>query len=389
MQKSDWYKLLAIGIVAAFVIEGVAIGVMQNQAPVEPVDQAGQAATDGKSFLGTLRTNLTIVRYEPYLIVTGGGTAAETAKQSLIDRGLATYSVPSPSGSGFILNLNGSKNAVAAAAELEAANATVLAQISYLMPPTVTVEGTGISVVADGAGFGAQARPVYEEGSKVPATMQVQVDKGKIIGIGNLNILPESVSGAVVEASLVGEARTAAQIEIPWEARLAAKPIVSEAGAVYKQKSYITVAANATKEQLDAAKLIPYVTGSQPGIVSVKTDFVNITKATEDFTLLRLSPEFPPSAATFANGSAGEKESALVAKLATAGIAAAKASSTSAKVKLPETIEKDGKTYYTGGQEIEIALVSGIGNATSVTVALDFEAAGNTISRIMSAKQVG
>lgn len=385
MNKSDWYKLLAIGIVAAFVIEGVAIGMLSGNQNA-PQDSSQQAGTGGQSLLGTATMNLTILKYEPYLIVKGDPALVEQVKQSLVDRGIATYSVQS--GDSVIVNLNSSKSAPAAASEFEKVNATVLAQVTYSMPPTVKVEGgSGISTTVDGATFKLQARPAYEEGSAVPARMSVQVDNGKIIGIGNLNMLPESVAGAIVEAEVTGEPRTEYEVAVPWESRLEGKRIADGEGASYRQKSFIIVPANAAKEQLDAIKLYPYVTGSQIGIVSVKNDFVNASRAGQDFALARLQPEFPPSVATFANDTGGERAHALAEKLSAAGIAATLSTRTSARALLPETIESGGKTYYTGGKIVEFETGGALAGGAKVKLVLDFAASGSTISQITSVKQ--
>lgn len=386
MNKSDWYKLLAIGVVAAFVIEGVAIGMMSSNS--QPVDDGLQPGGSGQSMLGTAYTNLTVLRYEPYLIVKGSGPAVDAVKQSLIGRGIATYAVPS--GGSLIVNLNRSKYAVLAGAEFEAANATVLAQITYGMPPTIRVDGgNGISATVDGLTFKVQARPLYEEGSRVPASMGVQVDAGKIIGIGNLNILPESVAGAIVEARLSSAPESSYSVEVPWESRLAAKEAAAGAGASYRQRSYVIVPGNATTQQLDAIKLYPYVTGSQTGIVSVKNDFANITKATEEFMLARMPPEFPPSIAEFPDDTGGERAALLVKALQDGGIGAVLARHTTVRAVLPESVEKNGRIYHTGGQELEFELVGELGNATSVVLSIDFDAAGSTVSRITGVRQAG
>lgn len=386
MQKSDWYKLLAIGVVAAFVIEGIAIGMLSGGGQAQ--QQQGQHGTGGGSLLGTASLNLTVLKYEPYLIVKGDAAAVEAVKQSLIDRGIATYAVPS--GDSVIVNLNGSRHAVLAGAEFEAANATVLAQISYGMPAKVTVQGgAGVSAEVEGAGFKVQGRPVYEEGAVLPATMAVQVENGAIIGIGNLNILPETVLDAAVEAQIVGEPEAQYSVEVPWEARADAKSIAAEAGVSYKQKSYVIVPLNATQAQLDSIKLYSYVTGSQQGIVSVQNDFVNMSRATEDFVLARMQPEFPASLATFANDSGGTKAAALAEKLKGAGIDATVVSRTTAKVKLPETIEKGGKKYYTGGKLLEVEVGQGAAKGGMVELILDFSASGSSISSITNVKQAG
>jgi len=385
MQKSDWYKLLAIGVVAAFVIEGIAIGMLSggNQAQQQ---QQGQQGTTGESLLGSATMNLTMLKYEPYLIVKGGGGEAEKVKQSLIDRGIATYAVPS--GDSIIVNLNSSKYAVLAGAEFEAANATVIAQITYSMPAKVLVQGgPGVSAEVEGATFKVQGRPIYEEGSVLPAQMSVQVENGIIIGMGNLNILPESVSGVAVEAEVISEPAGEYSVEVPWEARAAAKQIATEAGATYRQKSFVIVPLNATTQQLDAIKLYSYVTGSQPGIVSVQNDFVNVSRAEGDFVLARMPPVFPPSVAVFANDSGGERAKALSEKLQGAGIAATVVSRTTAKVKLPETIEYSGKTYYTGGKVLDVEVTGTVAAGGTVKLLLDFTTAGSSISQITGVKQ--
>lgn len=387
MNKNDIYKLFAIGLVVIFAVEMVALGAMSGGSSNNGANGNTQANSTGINMLGTVHTNLTIGSYSPYIIVKGSGPAVDAAKKSLIDRGIVTYTIPN--GGSLIVNLNTSKDAVAAAAEFARANATATTQIAYIMPQTVQVVGTGISTVADGVGFRAEGTPIYDEGAKVPVTFSAQVEGGIITGIGSLNILPESFSSVLVSASLKSAPQTVYSVEVPWESRTAAKQIVSSAGATYKQKSYAIVASNATSSQLDAIKIQPYITATQPGVVSVGNNFTNISRAQYDLELMRLAPIFPPSVATFANDTGNQKATALAQALQDAGISATLAGHTTATVKLPGTIEYDGRKFYTGGQEIELEVGNAtvLENASSINLILDFDAAGSTISRLTSVTQ--
>ena len=146
MQKNDWYKLIAVGFVAIFAIEMVALGAFNsNNSGTGSTNGNTPANTTGINMLGTVSTNLTIGPYPPYIIVKGSGADADAIKQSLIDRGIATYAVPS--GDSLIINLTSTGQAVMAAAEFTHANITATTQIDYIMPQSVQVVGTDISTV--------------------------------------------------------------------------------------------------------------------------------------------------------------------------------------------------------------------------------------------------
>ena len=94
MEKSDLYKIFAIGIVAVFVIEAFALGFMNNSSS-NRVDNSGSATLPTLS--GKATTNMTIVRYEPYLIISGSSPEIDGIKKKLIDSGVCLlYTSPSP-----------------------------------------------------------------------------------------------------------------------------------------------------------------------------------------------------------------------------------------------------------------------------------------------------
>lgn len=377
MEKKELYKWIAIGIVLIFVLEGIAIGMLSNPAqPSGPGDGSGGISTTGR-----VETNVTIVRYEPYVIVGGNLDALEQAKQGLIDSGIATYAVRN--GQNLVVNLRSGADVVAAGAAFEKANGTVYASASINTPSKVRVDAEDVSTEVEGTSFSMQIRPIFEEGATVPATFTVAVENGKIVSLGEFSLLPAYVAGAVVFAPLSGEPATSFDIEVAWPNRTAAKEIARQQGAAFTEKSYIIVA-NATAEQLSAVRSAgsSFVTQAQQNRISVRNGFEDAELANSVLSSANLTGEYPPSVATTANQSSNGSASALYAAFEQAGIVGRLNERTVAKVALPSEFEVDGKKYTSEGVEFEIdsrQLSEG-----GAWVRLDFETTGSAVYRIIS-----
>lgn len=389
MGKQQWYVAFAVGLVLLFIIEPFAMG-MLNSANQDRGSASGSGSGSSVSLTGNVVANATVVRYEPYLIVAGNKTLVEGVKQKLIGSGVATYAVPS--GENLIINLKSSKSAVSAAAEFEKVNATAVATAVITTPNNMRVEGGGISTTVEGASFTMQIRPAYEEGAIVPVTFVANVQNGQIADIRNFAFLPDVISGVRVLAS-VQSLQQNEYVQVAWENRTAAKAIVVAENASYKEKSFISVQQNATKEQLDSALAAgkDYVTGVQSGIISVRNDFSDRRRAEADLGALGLQAVFPYSLASFGNASNGTNVSARVAalaeKLRAAGMDAEVYSHTGIVAKLPGSFEYGGKKYSGEGIVIGVDQAEGM-NGTEAWLELDFQAAGSTITRITAARQV-
>ncbi|VVB98816.1 Uncharacterised protein [uncultured archaeon] len=387
MDKQDLYKLFAILLVVIFLVEMIALGAFNStNRTATPSGGSGQTL---QLLNGTVDDNITIVRYEPYLIVTGGNeTRLDMVTKALTASGLVTYAVPDQGS--IIVNLNESRSAPVVAKEYEKANATVAATAVISTSPKITVVGGGVATTADGTSFRLQIRPIYDEGSVVPAQYSVTLAEGQLYEIYSFSILPRVLTGVPVNATVISLAQSDATVLVPWENRNEAKPIALAENATYKEKSYILVRTDAVQAQLDAIKAAyAYITGTQQGIVSVDNTYENITQAQHDMELMNLSPVFPPSTAIFANASGNASAVALSSKLEAAGIPSSVVTQVSLKVQLPQTIEYNGMNYTTNN---EVLVFSGAGvpdNIREVPLAIDFETAGNKITRIITAQQAG
>ncbi|MCX8175349.1 MAG: hypothetical protein N3E51_04035 [Candidatus Micrarchaeota archaeon] len=383
MEKKQLYIIGAVVLVLLFLIEPFAIGLMSNsqKGAAQPAKQKGSL-----SLTGTVFTNITIAKYQPYIIVKGRGEAVEKAKQRLLESGNATYAASS--GDSLIISLRDSRLAPAAAAEFEGANATVLATALIITPPTIRVEGRGISTEAEGTSFNLQINPIFEEGSRVGATFTAAVEGGEVVGIGNFYPLPELLRGIEVEAELLPSQPESYEIEVRWEDRAKARELASSLGASYREKSYILTSPNASQQQLEAMKAKEYVTGVRPGLISVRNNFTNSTKAGQDLSSAGLEYELPPSVATLPNGSSKQDYESALARLEEAGINAWLSAKSTLAAKLPPFIEAGGKRYKAQGIGIETEKTAPLpSNATSVRLILDFEAVGNRVARITDVKQ--
>ncbi len=384
MNKSDWYKIGAIALVLAFVFEGVAIGMLQNNGSN---GDNGQQQPTGEEISGNAVANFTVLRYEPYIIVSGNGTAIDGVKKKLIDSGVATYAVPNEGN--LVVSLASSKSVVSSAEEFESANATVLATAVISSQSKVVVQGDGITTTVEGTSFRFQMRPIFEEGSQFPASFSAIAQGGQLVSMGNFNILPAYVQGAIVQAELISGSAGQIFVEVLWSNRTAAKSVVKESGAAYRERSFIIVPANATQTQLAALQQAgkEYVTAIQQGVISVRNDFTDVNRSITDLQNAGIPATFPTSIALFENATAEENAVALVGKLKEAGIEAKITRSKTVRAALPDFIEKDGKRYSAKDGVVEFELASEAVNGT-VFLAIDFEAQGSAVARILNVGQV-
>lgn len=381
-KKAMYIAAFAVVIVVLFIIEPFAIGIIQTAG-----NSGGNAGGNGNAtgmVLGTANANITFVRYEPYLIVSGNGSAIEEVKDRLISEGIATYAVWS--GDSLVVSLKDSKGVPSAASEFELVNASSLATAYLTTADKVAViSNDGKKVEADGMGISMQVVPLYEEGSTHEASFQARVEGGELTGMGSVSILPLAVKGVPVEAILSSQPQETYSVIVAWKDRQLAKPLALANGATYKGRSFIYVA-NATKEQLDAAVAsLPYVTGTQPGIVSVQNDYTDSETVGLALFQQGLTAIFPESVATFANATGNASAVAFMQGLEAQNGSAQLAVDWTAKIRLPSVLESNGKRYFGPDEGIEL-LIEGTGepreNVTAMNVSVDFEAAGSRIARV-------
>ncbi|MFA4982996.1 MAG: hypothetical protein WC588_02145 [Candidatus Micrarchaeia archaeon] len=390
MKKSDWYKIGAIVIVVAFVVEAFALGMMNSNGN----DSGSSGAVAATELSGTASANVTVARYEPYLIVDGEKSAIDAVKSMLVEKGDATYAIAS--GESVIVSLKSSKSVPSAAAEFEKANATAYATAIISMPSSVRVQGDGITTTVDsGSSFTMRIRPVFEEGETVPASFVANVQGGQMVSIGNFNFLPNVITGAFVNATLSGAPLPSYQVMVPWESRSAGKAAALAQNATYKERSFIIVPLETGSEKLQEilAQGKAFVTSAQPGtgIVSVRNDFTDISAANSTLSSLGVSAAFPPSVAAIAeggNGSAADKANGLLSLLEAANITASLVETNLLTVALPATFEWNGKQYASGGIELplEQSGASNYTNGSEIGLVLDFEANGGRIVKITAAR---
>lgn len=378
MEKKTMYMIIALVLVLAFLLEQVAVGTLTNTGTPSAAQTTNSTL---QSTTGQAYANVTISKYEPYLIVSGDPSLVNAVEQNLTSQGLATYTVQS--GGNWIVNLNSSEDVVPAAVQFDEAGANVSATAMIIMPSIVTVTGNNGSVDAQGTSFNIQMDPIYDEESIQSAYFSAEVENGEIVGLGSLTFMPTLVTNASVTAEQLSQSQSTYSIDVPWADRTTARPIVLAANASYQEKSYIDVAMNATQQQLSSAASESYVTATKPGVVSVANDFEAMQNATADLSSLGLSPSFPPSVASFGNQSGNQSALALISSLNSAGINASLSSQSSTTLMLPAYFSTGGKTYYVSAADREIAAgVAGEQNSSNVTVTFNFEANGNRVASI-------
>jgi len=384
MEKKTIYIIFAVGLVLLFLIEPFAIGMINSAGKGGNGSGTGTNFTSVEAFTGTAVANITIVRYEPYLIVSGNNSDAATVNERLIGQGKVAYATWNAGT--LVVSLKSSKDVPAAAAEFESGNASVLATAYLTTSPKVMVtNSTGSKVEAEGNSISMQMRPLYDEGSTHEAQFAARVEGGQMTGMGQITILPSVIKGALVEAKISSPPQETYSVAVAWKGRIEAKQLSASAGAAYKEKSYVYVA-NTSKEALEIAVAgKPYVTGAQPGIISIQNNYTDSETIGRDLLEKGFTAVFPDSVATFSNVSNVSSPNALVASLKASNISATVSADWSAKIRLPSEIVKDGKAYFGMPGGIELA-IEGTGvlrqNATAMNVSIDFEAAGSKITRI-------
>ncbi|MCX6771770.1 MAG: hypothetical protein NTX79_06975 [Candidatus Micrarchaeota archaeon] len=389
-KKTLYIAIFAVGIVVLFIIEPFAIGMLQSAGSRSAAGAGDGGNSSAVSFTGNAVANITIVRYEPYLVVSGNASGIEKVKDMLVSSGVATYAVWS--GDNLVVSLKSSKDVPSAALEFEDVNATVTATAYLATSDIVRVSDTsGKSVDAQGTSISMQIRPVYDEGSTHEAQFAARVDDGQVTGMGSVTIMPLAVRGVMVEARLSLQPSATYMLGVAFKDRAAARPLVLAANATYKERSFAYVA-NASKEALDAALAgKSYVTGTQPGIVSVDNNFTD--SETLGLALLQkgYAAVFPDSVATFANDSANGSAQALLGELRAQNMSAEISEAWTARIMLPSVLENGGKQYIGSANGIEL-LIEGAGapkeNVTAMNVSVDFEAAGSRIMRITAVNPV-
>jgi len=388
-KKTLYIAIFAVGIVALFIIEPFAIGIIQSAGNGNAGGSASGGNSSSVSFTGTAVANITIVRYEPYLIVTGNNSDAGAVSERLIAAGKVTYA--SWNGDTLIVSLKSSKDVPSAAAEFEAGNASVVATAYLSTSPKVMVAGTaGTRVEADGISISMQIRPIYEEGSTHEAQFAARVDAGQMTGMGSVSIMPLAVRGIPVEAELSSQPSATYTVRVAFKDRVAARPLALAANATYKERSFVYVE-NASKEALDIAVAgKSYVTGTQPGVISVDNSFVDSEALGLDLFQKGYAAVFPQSIATFADGSNASAQ-ALAGGLKAQNMSAEITSDWTARIMLPPVLVKDGKQYAGPAEGIEL-LIEGTGtpkeNVTSMNVSVDIEVAGSRITRVTAVNPV-
>ncbi|MCX8197013.1 MAG: hypothetical protein N3G80_01715 [Candidatus Micrarchaeota archaeon] len=381
MKKETLYKIFAIALVAIFIIEMAAIGIMNTARGRTAQEEQSQA--DQTSFIGSAEDNITLLRYEPYLLLYGNQSQIEKAKKALIERKIATYATTLEDAT--VINLASAADLAMAYQEIEQYNITAVANAMFSMSEQVAVVGpTGEARKARGSSFKIQISPIYPEGSKLPAIFAAQVEKGVITGIGSVMILPQTQE-AEVEAEIEQIKQASIYLEISWKDRNRAKQIAKQKNAVFKEKSYILVDENVTDEQLGKAGQYEYVTAVQKGIISVKNDFFDQERARADLAALNINPTFPYSIISMPNWTESEIAS-IKEELERQNISYNAASEVKVSVKLPSEIRKDGKSYAFSQRQYEIDAPAVQENQKKMRLLVKFEAAGNKVIRIIEAK---
>jgi len=386
MQKTDWYKIGAIVIVLAFAFEGISSGMLRQGG-----NKNGNRETPALDLSGRALANVTLARYEPYVIVEGNESAIAEVKEALLASGNATYAIKS--GESTIVSLKSGKSVQSAAALFEGAGAEVTASATVTLPARIGIGGNGVTTtVPGGASFTMKIRPVYAEGEVVPASFDAIVKNGELVSVGNFQFVPLAISGARVNVILVGAPSYRRSIEVSWQDRARGKALAAESNASYKERSYVLVTSSAGADQISALLAeANYVTSAQPGsgVVSVRNDFSDVEMANATLSRLGFEPVFPPSTASFAN-STGEEEAKLYASMAEAGIEAMMAEKAAAAAKFPEEFVWGGITYLASNFELVLELpppiAANASNGTLAPVVIDFEAAGKRVTRITSVK---
>lgn len=383
-KRALYLSIFAVGMVLLFLLEPFAMAMFNSRSTPKDSDTMGNSTAF--NFIGTGYSNITVVRYEPYVIVNEPSEDSESIAKNLISLGIASYSFMKDNA--LVVSLKSSKSVPKVAEEFEKANYTVIATAHITTSQSVrVVNKEGKELIAEGNSAIMKIRPIYEEGLFYPASFPARVDGNKLTGIGAISPISSLISNVKTNASILEEPSVFYAVLIPWENRVAAKPLVKDSGASFKEQSFVRVN-GATKGELSFALAGEYyITEIQDGLISVNNDFADKEALNALLSEKGFSPEFPPSFAFFSNQTDKNAAESLIKRLAESNISSELQEKWVAQVYLPLEIEDSGTVYYLSKKD-SVVRIEGEGappSSGSLEIEVSFHAVGKKILRILSA----
>jgi len=270
--KSKWKMIIAIGAVALFIFEMIALGVIGGGGGGGT--QAGTVQTGAAEFTGMVRT------YDPVLLVTAG-LDEETSSELRQMEGVKDVT-PTPDGT--LINTETRDDVYPLAVYLREKNITSYSIANIAMPPVVEVElgnGSKINATAGNVAVRVYTEPIVDVDTEVRITMIAQVVNGMLAGYGSVLLVTEEVDVEVPAAVL--ETEHIYTYLVPWGERndIDTEEIGGE--TQYTKKNVVYLAQPLSVEEILAKKNLSYIEYIDQYSIECSGDFTDMERVSNDF----------------------------------------------------------------------------------------------------------
>ncbi len=207
--KSKWKMILALGAVALFIFEIIALGVIGGGGGGGGTS-GGTVQTGTAEFTGIIRT------YDPVLLVTDG--LDEDAAAEL--REMEGVKDLNPVQEGTLINTETRDDVYPIAVYLREKSITSYSVANIAMPSVIEVmlgNGSLVNVSAGNIAVRVYTEPIVDVDTEVRISMLAQVVNGMLSGYGSALLVTEDVE--VEAASTVLEAKYIHTYLVPWDER--------------------------------------------------------------------------------------------------------------------------------------------------------------------------
>lgn len=360
LSKEDIIRIFAVLVVVAFVFEIIAFNQPQN------VNRGSASGTSTNAtgsnldnFQGNAVGNITVVSWDPALIVLNENEITLKEIEAMKAEGLVAYS--SNTSQGLILTLAQKKAFAEVAARIYATNATALADTAGSVSGA-KVQGDGFVRSAQGGTFTFRLPPLFEQGDVFEAVFPALVQNGKIVAVGNAEPTVQPSVSALFAPEKMNVSSRYYVLQVPWELRNSVNSTelsaaLGGANVSVKKRSMIQFDSSTSQEKIAAlsSNLPSYALSFQQNSISVPGGFVDRQKAEDDLYSRGVKAVFPNSTVQISGVKGMEPNLTLIAQEA-AKYGMGNATITPAyviAVTLPKKIDVEGKNYTTVLRELE------------------------------------
>ncbi len=407
--KANIIKIFVIVVVAAFVFEMVALGYLGGTSNGNNTGASSAQNTSPLTVFGVITANGTVVSFDPVLYVSGADIGkASAVKDSLISKGLATYSV-SPDNNTLLINLISESAVPQAALAFKGLNLSIYAPAQIQFTKNLDmVDANGVAYSLAPSVISYQLLPSIKKGSSILVSFDARGDLTTpggtdytLTGWGSVSTLPTQISFSA-NLPVLSKKSNVLAVQVPWAFRSnVSKAGVSAALAqfnstkiTYSKKSYIEFPNLLTQQQYNEinSKKPSYVTSLQADFAGVSDSFSDTSSIVKDLGLY--GPAFPTSdIAVEISGNPSDAMAALSDYLKLQGVTSALVESNVYVLGVPDMLEsaETNTTYSFIGsvKNITVNYVGDISDGSNISVLLNAYEVAGVIVDISGAVPIG